>query len=60
MCVLNKIMLRENITGKQLSNFSGVSESTISAIKNGRGNIKTLERLLRSMGYELTCKEMQK
>ncbi len=58
MGVLNKVMLSKNMTGKQLSKLSGVSESTISAIKNGRGNIKTLEKLLNSMGHELTYKEV--
>lgn len=58
MSLLSEAMKKKKVNGKQLSEISGVSESTISAIKNGRGKVETLEKLLSYLDYQLSFKKV--
>lgn len=59
MSLLNDALTKAKKSGKELSELSGISESTISAIRNGRGKVETLDKLLKSLGYELTIKKVK-
>ena len=59
MSLLNNALSKTKKSGKELAELSGVSESTVSAIRNGRGKVDTLEKLLNSLGYELTIKKVK-
>lgn len=59
MSLLNDALSKTKKSGKELSELSGVNESTVSAIRNGRGKVSTLEKLLNSLGYELTIKKVK-
>ncbi|AKN44325.1 hypothetical protein [Pseudoalteromonas phage Pq0] len=58
MSLLSEAMEKKKVNGKRLSEISGVSESTISAIKNGRGKVETLEKLLSYLDYKLSFKKV--
>jgi len=51
--LLAKAMKEKGVTGQQLSRMSGVSESVISAARNGRGNLATTVKLFDSLGLRL-------
>jgi len=51
--LLAKAMKERGVTGQQLSRMSGVSESVISAARNGRGNLSTTVKLLDALGLRL-------
>jgi len=51
--LLAKAMKEKGVTGQQLSRMSGVSESVISAARNGRGNLSTTVKLLDALGLRL-------
>ena len=51
--LLAKAMKEKGVTGQQLSRVSGVSESVISAAKNGRGNLSTTVKLFDALGLRL-------
>jgi len=51
--LLAKAMKERGVTGQQLSRMSGVSESVISAARNGRGNLATTVKLFDALGLRL-------
>jgi len=51
--LLAKAMKEKGVTGQQLSRMSGVSESVVSAAKNGRGNLSTTVKLFDVLGLRL-------
>ena len=59
MSLLNDALAKSKKSGKELSELSGISESTVSAIRYGRGKVETLEKLLKSLGYELAIKKVK-
>lgn len=59
MSLLNEALTKSKKSGKELAELSGISESTVSAIRNGRGKVETLEKLLKSLGYELVIKKVK-
>jgi len=59
MSLLNDALTKAKKSGKELSELSGISESTISAVRNGRGKVETLDKLLKPLGYELTIKKVK-
>ena len=51
--LLDKAMKERGVTGRKLSQISGVSEAVISAARNGRGNLATTVKLFDALGLRL-------
>ena len=55
MNLLNEVMELKGVKAKELSRLSGVSETTISKIKNGAdARLSTMVELFDAMGLKLT------